>query len=230
MRKILILLTLVLGHSAMAQLEVVEKTYAFKGQELDIDVGLGSKIKVNSWAKNEIAVKISYAVNGGKSNEAVEVDLDDYSDRLAIDVNVSERKMLREENCCCEEGKSLVWDRRGRSKGCIEMVVEISAPASADVRVKSVISDVFIEGMTGNVEVETVTGIIDLSWDKKNGAAVNMKTTTGDVYTNIDFDRKKERGLSLISSHEVNGTLNNGGKEIFLKTVTNDIYFRKTGS
>ena len=228
MKKLLILFTLLLGPVAMAQVEVVEKSYAFKGQELDIDVELGSKIKVNSWDKNEIAVKISYAVNGGKSNDAVEVDLDDYSDRLAIDVNVSERKMMSEEYCCCKEGNSTVWNKRGRSKGCIEMVVEISAPATADVRVKSVISDVIVEGMNGNVEIETVTGIIDLSWDKNNGAAVNMKTVTGDVYTNIDFDRKKEKGLQLISSHEVNGTLNNGGKEIFLKTVTNDIYFRKT--
>ena len=230
MKKVWILLVLCCATLAMAQEKVVEKSFAFKGQELDIDVDLGTEIAIKSWDRDEIAVKITYIVNDGENNDAVRVDLDDYKDRLSIDVEVNEREMREADYCCCDRGQGMIWKKNGRRGSCVEMLVEVSSPASADVRVKSVISNVVIKGMKGNVEVETVTGGIELNWDVNTGAEVTLNTTTGDLYTNIDMDRKKDRGLKVISSHKVRGRLKNGEKEIFLKTVTSDIYFRKSGT
>jgi len=229
MKQFLILFALACCHLATAQVEVVEKSYPFNGQELDIDVDLGTEINVQSWNKNEISIKITYEVNDGDDNDAVTVDLDDYTGRLALDISLNERKLRNSDHCCCNGDKNTYWNGDSRKKNCIEMLVEVKIPANADVRVKTVIGDVIIEGMNSNIEVESVTGLIDIDWDESMGAEVSLKTTTGDLYTNIDLDRKKDRGLALISSHNVEGRLKGGEKEIYLKTVTSDIYFRKSG-
>lgn len=227
-RRILSVLVFLFTTSVLwAQKEVVEKNYPFSGQEIDIEVKLGTEIKVKAWDKQEIAIKVTYEVNEGKNNDAVTLDFDEYNDRLSLDVDVSERKMRDADYCCCRDGRGTYWNGDNRSRNCIDLVVEVLAPANARLRVESVIADVTLEGMSGDIEVETVTGTIDLAWMEGIGAEVTMTTTMGDLYTNIDLDRRTDRGLQLISSHKVEGTYKNGERSVMLKTVTSDIYFRK---
>ena len=112
---------------------------------------------------------------------------------------------------------------------CAKIKVEIFAPKAADLWINTIVADVEITDMLGNIEVETVTGHIDVTWSENIGADVRMKTVTGAVYTNMEFERKRESGLKLISSHDIKAVYKTGGKEISLENVTGDIYLRKSG-
>ena len=230
MKALYTIFTLLIAISAFGQAEVVEKTYPYTGQELDVDLEFGTELTINAWAKNEILVKITYEVNEGENNEAVVLDLDDYTDRLSVDIELDERKMRDARECCCEGDGKHYWSRGRGNQVCAEVKVEVWLPPQSDLYLETIIADVEIKGMYGDVEVETVTGDIDLTWDEDKGARVEMKTTTGDVYTNLKMDRKRDRGLSVISSHNLTGTIKGGDKEIMLKTVTSNIYLRKSGS
>ncbi len=222
---------LVFSISALAQ-EVQEKTIPYSGQELDLDMDFGDEAIIKAWDKNEIYIKITYEINEGELNDALKLDIDDYKDRLSIDVDLDKRKLRNADYNGCS--------RRERNRGrnyyngdnydvCADISIEIFLPKESDVWINTIVADVDIEGMEGDIEVETVTGHIDVTLPNNGGADVKMKTVTGVVYTNIDFDRKEDRGLRLISSHDIRGVYKAGGREVSLETVTSDIYLRKSG-
>lgn len=224
----LLIIGVISAFSAVAQSAIVEKNFPYTNQTLDVDMDFGTGLKVRAWNKNEISVKATYSINEGKSNDAIKLDIDNYDNRLSIDVDLDLRKIEAEAACCCNNGP--YWSVDKNKQVCAEVLIEVFIPASSDLWLNTIIADVEIEGMNGNIEVETVTGDIDLIWSESEGAEVTMKTTTGAVYTNLELDSKKDKGLLMISSHNVRGTYKNGGKEILLKTVTSNIYFKKPGS
>ena len=232
MRKICnLVLLLSISGLAFAQ-EVMEKTIPYSGQKLDLDMDFGDEAIIKSWDKNEIYIKVTYEINEGKLNDALKLDIDDDKDRLSIDVDLDKRKLRNSKYYGCDR------NRRGRNQSyyngdgysmCADISLEIFLPKSSDIWVNTVVADVEVEGMEGDVEIETVTGLIDVTWSKDSGADIKMKTVTGAVYTNMDFDKRSDRGLKLISSHDIRGTYKSGGKEVNLETVTSDIRLRKSG-
>lgn len=226
MRVLTFLMSLVVTQALFAQADVLEKTYPFTNQHLDIDIDLGTDLTVKAWSKNEIYVKITYEVNGGEDNEALRIDIDDYNDRLSLDLDLDKRKLSDSDDCCCRGDQRTRWDR-GKST-CLDVKVEVMIPRTATVAVETITSNVTISGMISDIEVETVTGVIDLTWEKETGADINLKTVTGDLYTNMKFDSKRDKGLPSISGRNVKGTYKGGEKEVQLETVTGAIYLRKT--
>lgn len=226
MRTFIFFVCLVAAKSLFAQADVLEKTYPYTNQELDIDIELGTDLVVKAWSKKEIYIKVTYEVNNGEANEALRIDIDDYNDRLSLDLDLDKRKLRDSDDCCCRGKERTSWDN-GRGT-CIDIKVEVMVPGTADLRVETITSNVTISGITSDIDIETVTGVIDLSWAGNTGAEIDLKTVTGDLYTNMKFDTKRDKGLPSISGRKVRGTYKDGEKEVQLATVTGAIYFRKT--
>ena len=105
MKAIFFVLSVIASQSLFAQAEVMEKTYPFTNQYLDIDLDLGTDLVVKAWSKNEIYVKVTYEVNGGDDNEALRIDIDDYNDRLSLDIDLEKHKLSESDDCCCSGKK-----------------------------------------------------------------------------------------------------------------------------
>lgn len=226
MRILILLLGLVATQSLSAQVDMYEKTYPYTNQELDVDIELGTNLVVKAWDKQEIFIKVTYEINGGEDNEALRIDIDDYTDRLSLDIDLDKRKLSDSDGCCCNGKRRRRWEN-GRGT-CVDVKVEVMVPNSASITVETITSNVTISGIVSDIDVETVTGKIDLSWQESAGAEIALKTTTGDLYTNMKFNTKRDRGLPSISGRNLRGTYKGGEKEIQLETVTGAIYFRKT--
>lgn len=226
MKILIFLFGLLVTQALSAQAAVYEKTYPYTNQELDIDIELGTDLVVKAWDKQEIFVKVTYEINGGEDNEALRIDIDDYTDRLSVDLDLDKPKINDSDYCCCSGKPRARWEN-GRGT-CIDVKVEVMIPSSASIMVETITSDVTISGIVSDIDIETVTGVIDLSWEESAGAEIAMKTTRGNLYTNMKFYEKKDRGLPSISGRDLKGTYKGGEKEVQLKTVTGAIYFRKT--
>ena len=229
MRSFLIFLMVLVSGSAYSQSEVYEKTVALSGKRVIIDAELVDQIKVSNWDQNEVGIKITYAVNDGELNDAVEISLDESSGRIRLEVELDERKIESSEYEGCDDKHSMNWGKNGRRNSvCLDILVEVQLPKSADLDIESVIGDLLIDGSFKELHAKTVTGDIDLIWPESEGADVEIKTVTGAIYTNHDLESKNSnKGLPLISAHEVQASLGKGGKYIALETVTSDIYFKK---
>ncbi|GAB5524194.1 MAG: hypothetical protein Roseis2KO_20660 [Roseivirga sp.] len=226
MRTLIFLLGLVATQALSAQVKVHEKTYPYTNQELDIDIELGTDLVIKAWDKEEILVKVTYEINGGEDNEALRIDIDDYTDRLSVDLDLDKRKLSDSGDCCCNGKRKRRWEN-GRGT-CVDVKVEVMVPGSASIMVETITADVTISGIVSDIDVQTVTGKIDLSWLESAGAEIALKTTRGDLYTNMKFNTKRDKGLPSISGRNLSGTYKGGEKEVQLETVTGAIYFRKT--
>jgi len=80
------------------------------------------------------------------------------------------------------------------------------------------------------ISVTAVNGEIDVDLPANTPANIKMGTINGELFTNfdIDFEKKKKNGLSYIGGgQDIDGTINNGGVEIMLKAINDNIYLRK---
>lgn len=228
MKVLFTLITCLFAQLAFAQVETIEKSYAYTGQKLDIDLNFGTEVILKSWDKNEISVKITYEINEGKDNEVMDWKVNDRNGELIVEIELDSKKLEKLGDCCCNSKNGNYWSGRG-SKGdrvCVDIKVEVMMPGKSDVKIKTIVADVAVEGFSGNLDLETVTGQINLLWAKGAGAEVNIETVNGGIYTNMDLEMEKEKGLPKISSHKLNATYKSGGKSLNLKTVTSDIYLK----
>jgi len=216
--------------SVYSQSDVYEKTVPLSGKRVAIDAELVDQIKVTNWDQNQVGIKITYSVNDGQLNDAVEISLDESSTRIRLEVALDDRKIEDSDYEGCDDKHSMNWGKNGRRNSvCLDIMVEVKLPQNADLDVESVIGDLLIDGSYKELHAKTVTGDIDLTWPESEGADVEIKTVTGAIYTNHDFESKnRDKGLPLISAHELQVSVGKGGKFITLETVTSDIYFKKS--
>jgi DUF4097 and DUF4098 domain-containing protein YvlB len=213
---------------AFSQAQIIEKSYPFTGQKLEVDMDFGSEVIIKSWDKNEINVKVTYKINEGKQNDLMDFKINNAKSLLEISIDVDEKKSTQTQECCCDDRNVNYWNDGKRSNRlCADITVEIFMPKQSDAKVKTIVASVLIEGVESNLDIETVTGAIVLNWPENLGAQLTMDSTTGDIYTNFDLDTQRKNGLPLISGHKIETKYKNGGFELKLKSVTSDISFKK---
>lgn len=95
------------------------------------------------------------------------------------------------------------------------------------VGVKTVSGDVKLttEG-GGATDVASVSGNVDVSWPAAQGADLNLKSLTGEVYADPAVAFSNRRAHSLIG-YALKGTLGAGGTPVQIESVSGDVFFRK---
>ena len=80
---------------------------------------------------------------------------------------------------------------------------------------------------TSPTSLSSTSGDIDVTFPESVKGTFKMSTVSGGVYTGLDFDFGEDAQTRRISGQNATGTLNGGGVEVSLKTVSGDIYIRK---
>lgn len=77
--------------------------------------------------------------------------------------------------------------------------------------------------------VSLVSGYIDVTVPSSTSADLYLSSTSGEIYTNLELDIKgdKKDMMRLGGGRKIESSLNGGGVEMQLKTVSGDIYLRK---
>jgi len=119
-----------------------------------------------------------------------------------------------------------------------------------EVEVKSQIGDLVLEDITGPLVAHTLSsdievvfsslsqnsptsisstsGNIDVSIPASTKGQFKMSSTSGEVYTDLDFDFETDKDLRRYGGGmSANATLNGGGVDVALRCVSGDIFIRK---
>lgn len=123
---------------------------------------------------------------------------------------------------------------------------------NGEIEIKSKNGDTILENITGPViasstsgdmeitfsnvsaatptSISLVSGYIDVTMPASTKANLNLSSVSGEIYTNMDLSMKgdKEDMKRLGGGHEIEGALNGGGVEMDIKSVSGDIYLRKS--
>lgn len=112
---------------------------------------------------------------------------------------------------------------------------------SGDLELLNVAGPVVANSVSGDVtirfaglrpdpsSVSVVSGDLDVTMPASSKANLTLRSISGEIYT--DFDLSLGKGpdnMSRVGGQTVNGSINGGGPVISLKTISGDIFVRKT--
>ena len=103
----------------------------------------------------------------------------------------------------------------------------LSADLTGPLTLRTVSGDVKISNLGRNpVDATSISGDVDVSWPATQGADLNLKTISGEVYADpaVTFSNLKER---TYVGYELHGNLGSGGPLVTLHSVSGDVFFRK---
>lgn len=225
------LLWLVTMAAVQAQSKTVERTLAIPANnKVDLQLKFGENIKIAAWDKKEAYIKVTYEINDGKLNEALLLNFesDNNSARVNVDLDKELTKKGQATDCPDNNYSQYSSGKDGsRSFVCATINYEIFLPANTDLTIETINGNIEIRGLTGPVQAKSISGFVDMNWAANKGAAVALKTITGEVYSDLNIDLAGKKQKNPMVGYELKGNVNGGGLAIKLESISNDIYFRK---
>lgn len=209
-----------------AQPKVIEKTMAVPADKrVDLQFDFGNNVKVTAWDRKDASVKMTYTINGGRLNEALQPTFtaENGVARIAVKFDRELMKTGRAADCPDNQrGLNHYYQDGVEIYTCQDIQYEVFVPRDADVTVESVHCNIELRGLTGPVRAKSIHGFVDMNWPDEKGADVTLKTVHGDVFSNlaIKFPGKKDE-------HRLTGSINGGGAGINLETIHNNVYLRQ---
>ncbi|QMU31227.1 DUF4097 family beta strand repeat-containing protein [Adhaeribacter radiodurans] len=210
---------------ALAQPKIIEKTMSVPtDKKVNLRFDIGNNIKITAWDREDASIKMTYQINGGRLNNALQPTFNAENGIARIDVKF-DRELLktgRAEDCPDNQRNNYYYQDGVQAFTCQQIDYEVFVPRDAAVTVESVHCSIELRGLTGPVRAKSIHGFVDLSWPQKKGADVTLKTVHGDVFSNlaIKFPGKKDERRLM-------GSINGGGTSIDLETIHNNVYFRQ---
>ncbi|MGB0523054.1 MAG: hypothetical protein ACPGJS_08845 [Flammeovirgaceae bacterium] len=226
MDRIFILLLFVGASIALPAQKAIDQVYHLKsGQALRLDLKYAQKIKITAWNKSEVQLKASVMLNNNEGNEAWELKSKETANSLEIYSELDKEVMDKLWNTRYTKDKEGSWNENGpcwRS----EITYELFVPKALNVSINTYSGDISLDGLSGEVYAKSLSGFVDMNWDASKGAAVTLKSISGEVYSNlaVDFYNKKENPYV---GYALKGKFKGGGTHLHLESISNNVYLRK---
>lgn len=218
-----------LSRPAAAQ-KIIDKTLPVSsGQAVNLNLKFADSIQIRYWDKAEVSVKIAVTINSGHLNDALLVTTGSTAEAVSVKTDFDKEKLKQGKADDCP-GQSSRWriDRNGQdSYVCSEINYVVFLPRQAKLRVETINGNIDIKGATTAVFAKTISGFVDMSWPNSKGANLAMKTITGEVYSDLDITFKNKREKNPIVGYQLEGTLNGGGPDVRLESISNNIFLRR---
>ncbi|WP_234736616.1 DUF4097 family beta strand repeat-containing protein [Tellurirhabdus bombi] len=230
MKKVTFLLLFCILTAPVFAQKIIEKKLPFSAnQTVNLNLKFADSIQIRYWDKAEVSVRIAVTINGGKLNDALLVDTRTTSDEIIVKTDFDQQliKQGKAEDC---PGQHSSWrtEKGGESHYmCSDINYVLYLPRQAKLNVESINGNIDIQGASGAVYAKSISGFVDLTWASKKGVNLAMKTITGEVYSDLAIDFKGKIAKSPIVGYQLEGTVNGGGPEVRLESISNNIYVRK---
>ncbi len=210
--------------------KIIEKKLPFSpGQLVNLNLKFADSIRVRYWDKPEVSVRIAVEINGGRLNDALLVQTGATAQEVSLKTDLDPElvKQGKAEDC---PDKNSSWHPNRDGKGysvCAAINYQVYLPRQAQLRLETINGNVDIQGATGPVYAKTISGYVDFTWPQAKGASVALQTITGEVYSDLDIALKTKKQKNPIVGYLLEGTVNGGGPEVRLESISNNVYLRK---
>ncbi|MFA8435856.1 MAG: DUF4097 family beta strand repeat-containing protein [Marinifilaceae bacterium] len=223
----IVLFFLAITTTANCQKVVEETTKISADDRISLDFQFADEIKVSTWNRNEVYVKANVSINNNLDNDAFRLKLRKRSGGVEIESIIDNMEKLQKTTIIQQQHED---DERTVTTHTLELDLffEVKLPKNAKLSINTISGNVLIEGLRNEMEIETISGYVDLSLPSNQKADLVLNTITGEMYTDFDLNLKKQDGLHRYIKGKFTTALNGGGEEISLKTISGDIFLRKT--
>ncbi|UOQ78579.1 hypothetical protein MUN84_08550 [Hymenobacter sp. 5516J-16] len=225
------------GSSQAVAQTVLEKTAPVGGNSLvTLDLKHATTIRVRPASDGQLRVRATVSINQNKLNDAFTMSLQTTGNNLRVASDLDAKRLAQAQPGDCPNGSTLYygnWDntkggvREGRAGVCADIAYEITVPAATNLRISTISGNVDVQGLTGELNANSISGFVDVSWPAARPASVALKTITGEVYTDkeVAFSNRQQ---NPIVGYEVKGALGAGtGPTLRLESVSGNVFFRR---
>ncbi len=205
MKKIVILLSACAFMTSMWAQKVHKQTYQWKGEAIEIDLPILDSITIEAWDSDQVELHLRVNVNNNADNDAYQVTFNQQNDRIQLSSDFKPQKKDRNE---------------------VDVYGQIKVPKGADVKVTTISGNITAIGELGSIHYKTISGFIDLTVANHTKADIRAKTISGDIYSDLDLQFSGPLKNKIVGA-EVDATLNGGGREMALETISGNVYLRQ---
>jgi len=229
MKPILFLLLSLVTNVTFAQ-KIIEKKFPWSSaQTASLNLKFADSIQVRYWDKAEVSVRIAVVINSGRLNDALTVESGSTAAEITLktDFDKDVLKKGKVEDCPGEKHKWRTEHNGSDYYVCSKINYQVYLPRNAKLKLETINGDIDIKGASAPVFSKTISGYVDFTWPKSKGANLAMKTITGEVYTDLDIDLKSKKQKNPMVGYLLEGTVNGGGPDVRLESISNNVYVRK---
>ncbi len=215
MKKLFLCAVFLLGaiFSGLAQ-KVITKSLNVQDKKAEMKFDFADTIQIEAWNKNTIELEVTVNIDENQYNDYYTLNTEDFGNSIDLTEKVDFegiKKMKGKKNLCNFDS---------------EINYKLKVPTDLEFSVKTISGKILLVGAKGKFTLNSISGFIDYSIPPTTKARINLSTVTGDVYSNVKFDKPVDEKMSWVGTkHDL--SLNGGGTPVELKTVSGDIFLRK---
>jgi len=189
------------------------------GQKVYLEFDFSSIIKINHWDSQEAKAVLTVEEKEDWPAPDFTISVDNTSSAVSIYMRKQQfedywkKQRSGRDNCYCSTPK---------------MTVEVWLPKGVDIGVKSISADIETTFDGGELAFETISGDVDIKLPATQNLSLKASTISGDIYSDLTFEYLDGgKGLKEIVGVKLDARLNNGGKNLQLKSISGDILLRR---
>ncbi len=214
MRALITTFLLVLSTALTAQ-TIVEKTIDVAGQQsLEVDLDFATEIVFKVWNEDQVKIEADVLINNGEDNDIFQL-VTRQTERV-IHVGMDQKMW----EYATERSRRHCWDT--------DIIVTIMFPAKLELAVESISGTYEVEYYGKPLSLKTIAGDIDLSLADTYDIDFQMKTITGEIYSDLDLIFPEDpSGLRRMLGTDLIGAVGDGGNLTKMETISGNIYLRR---
>jgi hypothetical protein len=195
--------------------KVITQRLNVTGKRVVMKFDFADIINVETWNKNSVELEVKVNIDDNRYNDCYSLNTNELKEEVKLEEKVDFQRINK---------------ARGDSKNCNfnkEIVYKLKVPSSLEFSLKTIAGQVIMTGSVGKASVNSISGFIDYAVPANLKTQINLSTVTGDVYSNLKLDNKAEKEVSWVGTKR-HLILNGGTLPIELKTVSGNIYLRRS--
>ena len=217
-----IVLLLVCANATVGQSRTESFSFTkLKGKTITVALNYADTIFVYGTNDKTIRMESSVSINENTKNEAWELKIIESSDFIDLESKMNDSIFENEKIL----GATIVRGHYVKTN----IIHKLYVPTNQKVELKTLSGNYIVSNILGPIEINSLSGFIDFSWNSKKPASFKVHSLTGEIYTDLDlnFETKRKHDYSPVGEKMATDYLG-GGNEIKLKTLSNHIFIRKS--
>jgi hypothetical protein len=224
MKNYLLILACIISLNMQAQKTFTQNVNAKKAEKVTLDFQFADDITIETWSKSEVYVEAIVNIDDNKHNDNFKFELNEIGDEIIIEAEIEDMDKLGEETKVRhKDGDTYIYNSRTVD---LDITFKVKVPKDIAVSLKTINGNIESKNIENELALKTISGDIDISMDSKKSFNLTMKTISGDMFTDFEFENEEKRKFVYVGS-SIDTEINGGGTPIELNTISGNIYFRK---
>lgn len=247
MKRYILFIGLLLTFNNLIAQKLVTKNQRSNGiKDVYVHAKFADNIEVKNWNKNEISVQATVNIDDNEHNDYFSLKTNTVGDSFTVKSDYGEY---------FKKFRSYTYTSRGHKKdnkddcdcNCNQssMIINyvIYVPNNMKLKVKSISGSVVADAYVGILNLDLISGNITVKKHSKDmylktisgdidivvsDATFEAKTLSGGVYSDLDIDFTSNKKNKYSGQQKVRGKIRSGSASLELRTISGDIFLRKS--